>query len=477
LNIVLIMFDTLRKDCVGAYGKPPAWGKVHTPHLDKFASESLVFDRLYPEVLPTLPVRRSLYTGQRVYPFAGGDRGFKGDEVSSPGWGPMLETQTTLAEMFQNKDYRTCLISDLYHQFKPSKNFHRGFDQWTFLRGQEIDRYRSGPEPTAANIDHWLSPEIQGEQSKGVEFMKRCLQNMSGRLNEEDYFNAKVMTEATNWLEQNDDAEQFFLTIECFDPHEPWFVPEHYRRMYDDANEQEHVLSVYGETDPMPQGLLHRARMNYSGLVTMCDRWFGHLYQSLKSLGRLDDTIVVVASDHGHSLGERNYMGKRGYPSAPEVLEGVLMIRHPKAEGAGQRNSSFLQHTDISAQLLDFAGITPVEPLHGKSFWQTALDSGSPHRDHVTVGWGNTVTVVNKNWWMNCFVDGSNPILHDLNAANPYDTNIASSNPKIVTELFERALAEAGGKFSDYLLEQVHEDDDTPHWNPLAPKGQAFGII
>jgi arylsulfatase A-like enzyme len=471
------MFDTLRKDCVGAYGKSPEWGEVDTPHLNAFAKEALVFDRLYPEVLPTLPVRRALYTGQRVYPFVGGDHQYKGDEVFSPGWGPVLESQTTVAEMFQNHDYRTCLISDLYHQFKPSKNFHRGFDQWTYLRGQEIDRYRSGPQPTSTEIDHWLSPEIQGEDGNGVEFMRRCLTNMHGRFHEEDYFNARVMSEASRWLHQNDDAEQFFLTIECFDPHEPWFVPEHYRRMYDDADEQEHVLSTYAETDSMPKGLLNRARMNYSGLVTMCDRWFGHLYQTLDSLGRLDDTVVVVASDHGHSLGERNYMGKRGYPSAPEVLEGVLMIRHPDGLGAGQRSDSFLQHTDISAQLLDFAGITPEEKLHGQPFWQAALNSGPHHRQDVTVGWGNTITVINDNWWMNCFVDGSGPILHDLNVADPFEANVAESNQEVVQKLFAQALAEAGGEFSEYLLKQSRTEDDTPHWNPLARQGEAFGII
>ena len=48
---------------------------------------------------------------------------------------------------------RTALISDLYHEFKPSKNFWRGFDQWTFIRGQEADPSRSGPSPSQEEID------------------------------------------------------------------------------------------------------------------------------------------------------------------------------------------------------------------------------------------------------------------------------------------------------------------------------------
>ena len=48
MNIVLIVLESLRKDCVNAYGQPP-WGKVHTPHLDAFARESVMFTRAYPE--------------------------------------------------------------------------------------------------------------------------------------------------------------------------------------------------------------------------------------------------------------------------------------------------------------------------------------------------------------------------------------------------------------------------------------------
>ena len=72
MNIILVIFDSLRKDCVGVYGSPP-WGKVQTPHYDALARESLVMTRVYPESLPTLPARRAIYTGQRVYPFYNGD--------------------------------------------------------------------------------------------------------------------------------------------------------------------------------------------------------------------------------------------------------------------------------------------------------------------------------------------------------------------------------------------------------------------
>lgn len=78
MNIVQVVFDSLQKDCIGAYGCPP-WGEVHTPHMDAFARESVVFKRAYPESLPTLPARRAMYTARRIYPFHNGDFQLRGD--------------------------------------------------------------------------------------------------------------------------------------------------------------------------------------------------------------------------------------------------------------------------------------------------------------------------------------------------------------------------------------------------------------
>ena len=107
MNIVLVVFDSLRKDSIGCYGSPP-WGPIHTPHLDALAEESLMMTRAYPESLPTLPTRRALYTGRRVYPFWNADFRLKGDFVGAPGWGPIPEDQPTVAEMLHDSSgYRT----------------------------------------------------------------------------------------------------------------------------------------------------------------------------------------------------------------------------------------------------------------------------------------------------------------------------------------------------------------------------------
>lgn len=464
MNIILVIFDSLRRDCVGAYGSPP-WGMVQTPRFNDFAKESVMFTRAFPESLPTLPARRAIYTGQRVYPFHNADFRLKGDFVGAPGWGPIPEDQPTLAEMLAGAGYRTGLISDVYHMFKPSKNFSRGFKQWTFLRGQETDPYRSGPRLTQEEIDHWLPKEYQNEWT--TEFVQQCIMNIRGRTREEDYFAPRVLSESMKWLEQNRDAEKIFLTVESFDPHEPWLVPVHYRKMYLKEEGQEHVISRYGEVGEEGKKYLPRLRANASGEVTMCDRWFGFFIQKLRELKMLDNTMVILTSDHGHSIGDRDFTGKRGYPSAPEVYEIPLLVRFPGASHAGFKSDMFIQHTDITASILDAAGVEPPGKIDGRPFLEDAVSGRRGTRDHATVAWGSSPTVITDKWWFNCKVNGKGILLHDLGAKDPFGKNIAAGNEETCRKLFALAKEDAGGSFPDWLVSLADREADAPGCSEL----------
>lgn len=495
-NVILIIFDSLREDCIECIGSPP-WGRVYTPNINTFASESFVLKRCYPESLPTLPARRAIYTGNRVFPFKEGLIREKGDLAGAVGWKSLSERRSTLSEILQKNGFTTALISDIQHMFKPSKNFHRGFDEWQWIRGYEVDNYRSGPTPSRQEIDYWLPKELQEEMY--VKFICQCLMNMNGISKEEDYFVARLMRDAVRWLEQNAEKEKKFLLIECWSPHEPWFIPEHYRKIYIEDGYPQQVITLYKEVGGLSPELIKSTQANYSGHVTMCDAWFGYLYESIKKLGLLDNTLIVVTTDHGHSIGDNNYLGKRGYPSTPEVFNIPIFLRHPDDNiGRGIVSDILVQHTDITPTILDILGIDALEgdyyrwdewshlnedqekkseqirgskiEMHGKSFFKTLIGNKNRFRDHVTVAWDTAVTIINDKWWFNCKVNGKGAFLYDLESANPFSTNVADSNQEAVTNLFKLVKDDAGGKFPDFLIELANSKKDAPGCSELSAR-------
>src|SRR4051794_36638668 len=141
MNLVCIVCDTFRADIIGP-GKQLSF--VRTPYLDQLARESVVFDRAYGEAQATIHMRRAFFTGQRTFPY-NENPGSRGLMAQSLGWHRIPDSQVTLAEILFERGYVTGLVGDVFHMFKPTMNFHRGFMHWQFVRGQEADPLRCGP--------------------------------------------------------------------------------------------------------------------------------------------------------------------------------------------------------------------------------------------------------------------------------------------------------------------------------------------
>jgi len=147
-----------------------------------------------------------------------------------------------------------------------------------------------------------------------------------------------------------------------------------------------------------------------------------------------------------------------------------LLIRHPNNIGAGQKSDLLIQHTDITASILDFAKVTPSKKIHGKKFWENSVKNGKPIRDHVTVGWGTNMTVINDEWWLNCKINGKGAFLYDLNKDPLLKKNVAEKNQVVVDYLFKKGVDDAGGNFPDYLLQLAKERMETSGCSPLAAR-------
>jgi arylsulfatase A-like enzyme len=455
MNCVLIIVDSWRQDHCGCYGSD--W--VRTPNLDALAAESLLFTRAYPESLPTLPVRRALHTGARVYPFHG-HSSQKGDFVGAPGWGPIDENVDTVAELLNAHGYRTAFITDTYHQFKPSKNFHRGFDEWRWIRGQEHDRYRSGP-PVGDDV---IARHMRADRrhTPRWEDHRQYLTNVAHRRTEEDYFPAQVFRTGAEWLSRNRDAEKFFLVLDSFDPHEPWDPPASYRSLYDPDDDVIDVIwSTYGSADAFSPRELKRMQANYAGECTLVDRWLGHFMDSLRSSGRLADTVVAVISDHGHNLGDANLTGKQGYPLTRAVADLIMMIRHPAAEAAGARCDALCYNFDLTATLMKMLGEDVPDQMQGIDLWPV-VQGDKPGRDHVTVAWGPEITFIDDRWWCNAAFWGADPLLHDLQSDPELKRNVAAEHPAAVQKAVEAFRSDAGGDFPSWLRDCPRSPGCTP---------------
>lgn len=444
MNCILIIVDSWRKDHCGCYGNE--W--IRTPNLDALAAESALFTRAYPESLPTLPVRRALQTGRRVYPFWG-HRPQKGDFVGAPGWGPVEEELDTMAELLQARGYRTAFLTDTYHQFKPGKNFHRGFDEWQWIRGQENDPYRSGPVVPEEEIDRHLPRRPQLAHQRNAH--RRYLTNVAERKSEEDYFAAQVFRAGADWLGRNQDTERFFLVLDSFDPHEPWDPPTCYRRMYDpDADVTDVIWASYGPADSYTPRELQRMRANYAGECTLVDRWLGHFLESLRLCGRLEETVVGLISDHGHNLGDANLTGKQGHPLTRAVADLIMMIRHPQGEAAGTRCDALCYNFDLTTTLMRMLGEETPEQMQGIDLWDI-VQGKSAGRGHVTIGWGPDVTLIDDNWWFNATFWGANPVLFDLKNDPDLTSNVAEGHPDVVQWALGVFREDAGGEFPAWL--------------------------
>jgi arylsulfatase A-like enzyme len=467
VNAILIIIDTLRQDHVGAYGNK--W--IKTPNLDLFAKESVKFTRMYPESLPTLPARKAIYTGKRVFPFNDDKMGetrtgrgdFIADALGAPGWSSISDSQETLAERFNRKKYVSALFSDVYHQFKPGYNFTRGFHQWKWIRGQEEDAFLSGPRISDDILKDYLTAKEDGIIAGTIfaqHMMRRFLQNVHWWRSEADTFPAQIFRAAGEWLDMNYDVllkGKGFMTVESFDPHEPWYPPLHYIRLYEKDPDWEKgcrkiAHSLYGPASLISEKELKNLRTRYAAEVSLVDTWFGYFIEYLKRIDIWNNSIIVVVSDHGHMLGEHGLIAKAANPLRHEVADLVAMIRFPEGEGSGKICEKFCYHHDIAATISKVCGISDTN-IDGKNLLEIVRDEELTYYDHISIAWGGSVAVYDGHFWYNGYVwDTKEGSLFDVKKDPKLINNIISKTPEKAKELLELAWQDAREPIDmDYL--------------------------
>ncbi len=384
MNLIIIVADSLRRDHLGAYGN--AW--IHTPHLDRLAKESIMFTNAVAEGLPTIPFRRALHTGCRTFPFDDYRGPRKGDMVKLPGWQPLWENDVTVAEILSENGYLSGFITDTYHQFKPSMNFHRGFDNFLFIRGQEADRYATGTLSGNIDVGHYYKP-APINPTWGKPLLVRYFKNVRDRREEKDYFAPRVFQAGMDWIGENRRAGNFFLLLDSFDPHEPWDPPRKYADLYDPGYRGKEIISPIGHDSSYLTGKeLNRVRALYAGEVTMFDHWLGKFLRRLEKLGLRGNTLLVFIADHGIFLGEHGIIKKAPHALYPQLTDLPFFIRLPGGRYAGRRVSGFAQNHDVLPTVLYLLGIKHNGPVDGMNLWPLITGRKKKIRDYVTCAYG-----------------------------------------------------------------------------------------
>ncbi|HEY3841001.1 MAG TPA: sulfatase [Bryobacteraceae bacterium] len=431
LNLIHIGVDTWGADWIGAFGN----SLVRTPNVDRLLARSAVFQDCYPEVLPTLPCRRSIYTGRRIFPSDMIEQ--PDDQVKIRGWHQMYAEDVTLSETLRKSGYTTAIVSDLYHQFKPNKNFHRGFDSWRWIRGQEADKYETGPR-SAIRLADYAHPSQKNLLNPHGANMQYLLNRRSFKT-EDDYFAAQTFRQAREWLTNNvEDNQPFYLHIESFSPHEYWDPPQDYYRLYMKSDYRGPTLINPPQNAKVltPVEFEH-CRALYAGLVTFVDKQIGKLLTQIEAMGLMDKTMITFIADHGTMMGEQDEIHKGETRIRRQVTHVPFAIYHPGSNWDGKRIAGYVQHTDLMPTVLDYLGIEAPSRVTGSSRRSMIESQAKSKFESVVTGWGEHAALRTPEWtYIQRWSPGPKFVqLYDLKKDPKELVNVAEGNSSVVAHM------------------------------------------
>ena len=347
MNIMVVVIDTLRYDYIGAHGNE--W--IETPNLDRLAAESWVFTNSYTSSYPTIPHRLDVMTGRYGGPFHQ--------------WRPLPFGEPTLPEALTRLGYCTQLIHDTPHLVNGGHNFDYPFHAWTFIRGAEVDRAWIGDQLEIP--EHWVKDPLfdhQPDAPSPPEFPGRSynpidayLPTNRNRKRYEDWNCAKLFLTVREFLRDNAARDNFFLWVDCFDPHEPWDAPPEYVLKYEDTPGYDGRIDprTFGgwRNSKLTDAAVERIRATYAAKVSWVDHWFGVMLEALEETGLKKHTAILLTSDHGTNDGRVNGFGKKTPPREGEAHTPFMGCVPDLGSG---KSDLIVQPQDVFATVMGIAG-------------------------------------------------------------------------------------------------------------------------
>jgi len=318
-NILMIAIDSLLSKHMSCYG----YHHQTTPHIDAFAKGGVLFENTFSPNVPTTPGYLCMLSGLDI---------FSTRVVALRHKGPVGKQVKTLPEILRKEGYNTTCVGG------GGNLAFRGFDR--MLAFSSWDGGIDGRLPKADNLNKVTVPEIE-----------------------------RLSKSRKPWL----------LVLRHMDPHSPYLPPRPFDRMFYHGDEcdpknksMEPVMNFKPFCDYfaswLPPGITDKDYViaQYDGAVAYMDACIKVLFRQLESMGILDNTIVVINSDHGETLYDHEcWFDHHGIYDV--TLNVPLIIRYPKKLPAGVRIPGYNEHKDLVPTLLELAGIRTARTFDGQS--------------------------------------------------------------------------------------------------------------
>jgi arylsulfatase A-like enzyme len=340
-NIVFILIDALRADHLPVYG----YSRQTAPNLAALARRGVTFTRMYAQAPSTRPSVATILSS--LYPTV-----HKANEDLEYLSGSI----TVLPEILQAAGYNTFGIS-ANANVSPTFGYAQGFDEFRVWKTESAFRL---------TLVGRLAEKVLGPRTVG-----RLLRERGDIVPRAD-----AITDVTlEWISKRG-REPFFLYVHYIDPHDPYRPPAPYDRAFDYRADPPRRA---GGVDPLSllanaedRDRVGRILDQYDGEILYADHQVGRLLERLKTLGVLDNALVMVTADHGEEFFEhgKNIHGKSLYE---EVLRVPFLANWPGRIPAGATYDGLAGHIDILPTILALAGLKPPPQIQGTSFGEQLL--------------------------------------------------------------------------------------------------------
>ncbi len=402
MNVVYIVIDTLRADHLGCYG----YSRDTSPNIDKLASEGVLFEYAFPSDVPTQPAYTSMFTGLR---------GIHTGIVSHSYFETLSEDTPVLPELLVQNGVTTAAVSTLYTMRR-----------W-FARG-----FQYNMNPAAGN--------------------RRKLQQVDAE---------EVNAYAVPWIEDHKD-EPFFLFLQYWDPHGLYKPPVEYRNLFYDGDPRDpenHSLDYLkahpvwsftkNQIDALGEDItdLEYIVSQYDAEIRYVDDQVQQIFDTLDKHRLGEDTLIILTSDHGESMGEHNFYFDH-FEVYDTTIHVPLIMKNPKTLPTGKRVSELIQSTiSIAPTVLNWFGIEPPAHMKGKDLVRiiNGSESGYPEIISNQGLWTVKRAIRTKDWKLiktthKAFWDTPARELYRIEEDPGETVNLADSEPEVV-DMLELKLA------------------------------------